>query len=181
MKNRIFKLFVTMTLAASMLLGLSACSQTEEKQNPGANGDTAVYTVAIVKQMDHASLDEIAAAIEKQLDAIAAEKNVKIEYKTYSGQGEQSTLKQIGDQAVADDVDAIIPIATLAAQVMTACVDGTDIPVVFAAISDPAAADLTDLANVTGTSDSLNTEFIMGMMLTQNPNVSKIGLLYSLS
>lgn len=181
MKNRIFKLFVTMTLAASMLLGLSACSQTEEKQNPGANGDTAVYTVAIVKQMDHASLDEIAAAIEKQLDAIAAEKNVKIEYKTYSGQGEQSTLKQIGDQAVADDVDVIIPIATLAAQVMTACVDGTDIPVVFAAISDPAAADLTGIPGVTGTSDALNTEFIMDMMQSANPNVSKVGLLYSLS
>ena len=39
----------------------------------------------------------------------------------YSGQGEQTTLKQIGDQAISDDVDAIIPVATLAAQVMTSC------------------------------------------------------------
>lgn len=177
MKNRIFKLFLTVTLAASMLLGLAAC----DGGTKPSNGDTKTYTVAIVKQMDHASLDEIANAIESQLDAIAAEKNVKIEYKTYSGQGDQSTLKQIGDQAVADKVDAVIPIATLAATVSTACTEGTNIPVVFAAISDPAAAELTGIANVTGTSDALNTEFIMDMMLKQNPNVSKVGLLYSLS
>lgn len=181
MKNRIFKLFVVLTLAASMLLGLAACQPGEEQPKNPSSGDTAAYTVAIVKQMDHASLDEIAAAIESQLDAIAAEKNVKIEYKTYSGQGDQSTLKQICDQAVADKADVIIPIATLAAQVAAACTEGTDTSVVFAAISDPAGSDLTGIANVTGTSDALNTELIMDMMLKQNPNVSKVGLLYSLS
>ncbi len=46
------------------------------------------------------------------------EKNgVEITYDVYSGQNDQSTLKQITDQAIADGVDAIIPIATLAAQV----------------------------------------------------------------
>lgn len=85
----------------------------EETANAGAT-----YKVAVVKQMDHASLDEIANAVEEELDAIAAKNGVTIEYETYSGQGDQSTLTQIGTQAVADGVDAIIPIATLAAQVM---------------------------------------------------------------
>ena len=34
---------------------------------------------------------------------------------------------------------------------------------------------------VTGTSDALNTEYILDMMLAQDPGVSKVGLLYSLS
>ena len=93
----------------------------------------------------------------------------------------QTTLKQIGDQAIADGVDAIVPIATMAAQVMTVCAEETQTPVVFAAISDPEAAELTDIDYVTGTSDALNTEFIMDMMLAQNPDVKKVGLLYSLS
>jgi putative ABC transport system substrate-binding protein len=57
----------------------------------------------------------------------------------------------------------------------------TKTPVIFAAISDPEAADLTGIDYVTGTSDALNTTFIMDMMLAQNPDVQKVGLLYSLS
>lgn len=148
----------------------------EETANAGAT-----YKVAVVKQMDHASLDEIANAVEEELDAIAAKNGVTIEYETYSGQGDQSTLTQIGTQAVADGVDAIIPIATLAAQVMATCAEDTQTPVVYAAISDPEAAELTGIDYVTGTSDALNTTYIMDMMLAQNPDVQKVGLLYSQS
>lgn len=40
---------------------------------------------------------------------------------------------------------------------------------------------MTGIDYVTGTSDALNTAFIMDMMLTQNPDVKKVGLLYSMS
>ena len=109
-----------------------------------ATGDT--IKVAVVKQMDHASLDEIANAVEEELDAIAAKNGVTIEYETYSGQGDQSVLNQIGTQVVSEDVDVIIPIATLAAQVMANCAEETQTPVVYAAISDPDAAELTFLS-----------------------------------
>ena len=153
--------------------------ETSEEAADATSGDT--YKIAIVKQMDHASLDEIANAVAAEFDTIAADNGITIEYEIYSGQGEQTTLKQIGDQAIADGVDAIVPIATMAAQVMTVCAEETQTPVVFAAISDPEAAELTDIDYVTGTSDALNTEFIMDMMLAQNPDVKKVGLLYSLS
>lgn len=143
--------------------------------------DGAVYNVAVVKQMDHASLDEIANAVCEELDTIASENGVTINYEVYSGQGDQSVLTQIGTQVVSEGVDAIIPIATLAAQVMATCAEETQTPVVFAAISDPEGAELTGIDYVTGTSDALNTEFIMDMMLAQNADVQKVGLLYSLS
>ncbi len=139
------------------------------------------YKVAVVKQMDHASLDEIADAITAELDVIAQENNITIDYTVYSGQGEQTVLKQIGDQAVAEGVDAIIPIATLAAQVMAVSAEESQTPVIYAAISDPAAAELTGIDYVTGTSDALDTDFILDMMLAQNPDTQKVGLLYSLS
>ena len=59
--------------------------------------------------------------------------------------------------------------------------EDTQTPVVYAAISDPEAAELTGIDYVTGTSDALNTTFIMDMMLAQNPDVQKVGLLYSQS
>ena len=145
------------------------------------SAEDGAYKIAVVKQMDHASLDEIANAICEELDTIAADNGVKIEYEVYSGQGDQSVLTQIGTQVISEQVDAIIPIATLAAQVMATCAEETQTPVVFAAISDPEGAQMTGIDYVTGTSDALNTGFILDMMLAQNPDVQKVGLLYSLS
>ena len=181
---------LSLTAAAALALSLTACSGGTQgnaetpagnSNTPSGSGDGATYKVAVIKQMDHASLDEIANAITARLDEIAAENGVTIEYDVTSGQGDQSVLRQLADQAIADGVDAIIPIATTAAQVAAVSAEETQTPVVFAAISDPAAAELTGIDYVTGTSDALDTGLIMDMIFTQNPDASKIGLLYSLS
>ena len=145
--------------------------------------DGNVYKVGIVQYVDDASLNQIESAIEKELDAKAEELGVTFDYAdyTFNGQADSTTLNQIATELVADNVDVIIPIATLAAQVMANCAEETQTPVVYAAISDPDAAELTGIDYVTGTSDALNTDFIMDMMFKQNPDVQKVGLLYSLS
>lgn len=137
------------------------------------------YKVAIVKQLDHASLDEIAAAIEAELDVIAEKEGVTISYELFSGQNDPSMLRQIASQTVNEKYDVIIPIATMAAQIVAVEAEETRTPVVYAAISDPEGADLTGIDYVTGTSDMLNTEFIIDMMLAQNPEIKTVGLLYS--
>lgn len=186
MKKLNLKSIAALTAATAMTLSLTACTQSTGGDTGGA-GNTqqqsggTTYNVAVVKQMDHASLDEIANAITARLDEIAAEQGVTINYQVSSGQNDQSVLRQLGDQAVADGVDVIIPIATTAAQVMAVCAEETQTPVVFAAISYPETADLTGIDYVTGTSDALDTNLILDMMLAQNPDVDKVGLLYSLS
>ena len=147
----------------------------------GAKEDDGVLKVAIVQQLDHASLDEIRHAIEAELDRIAAEDGVKVEYKHFNGQNDSTILNQIGSQVVADRYDIIIPIATTAAQCMVTAAEGTNIPIVYAAISDPAGAGLTGFDNVTGVSDALNTNQIMNMMFAADPDIQCVGLLYSLS
>lgn len=192
MKNMTLKKLVAFGCAAALTFSMVGCGSKADTSadttaaetdadTDAASGDTAEYNVAIVKQLDHASLDEIANAVAAELDQIAKDNNVTIHYEIYSGQNDQTTLKQIGDQAIADGVDAIIPIATLAAQVMTVCAQDTQTPVIFAAISDPEAAELTGIDYVTGTSDALDTNKIMKMMFAQNPDIQKVGLLYSLS
>ncbi len=59
--------------------------------------------------MDHASLDEIANAITARLDAIAEENGITIEYEVTSGQGDQTVLRQLSDQAIADGVTPLSP------------------------------------------------------------------------
>lgn len=184
MKSKIMKKVVALATAVVLAFSVMGCGATEEAGETADNANEnsgATYNITIVKQLDHASLDEIANAVAARLDAIAAENNVTINYTILSGQGEQSTLVQIGDEAIAEGVDAIIPIATLAAQVMTVAAEDSKTPVIYAAISDPEAASLTGIDYVSGTSDMLNTEFIMDMMFAQNPDIQKVGLLYSLS
>ncbi len=181
---------LSLSAAAALALSLTACSggTSGTADTPAANSTSAstggsggTYSVAIIKQMDHASLDEIADAIAARLDEIAAENGVTIQYEVTSGQGDQTVLRQLADQAVADGVDAIIPIATTAAQVAAVSAEESQTPVVFAAISYPETADLTGIDYVTGTSDALDTGLILDMMLAQNPEVQTVGLLYSLS
>ena len=184
MKNNMMKKLLTLVLAGAMTLSLAACGakDTPSADQPDNSAEEAkTYKVAVIKQLDHASLDEIANAVTAELDKIAADNGVTIEYEVTSGQGDQTILKQLSDQAIADGVNAIIPIATTAAQIAALSAEETKTPVVYAAISDPETAKLTGIDYVTGTSDALNTEFIMDMMFAQNPNVAKVGLLYSLN
>ncbi len=197
-KRNVMKKFFALAATAALCLSLAACSdpsaqntqqsqEGEDSQPPASSAGEEntpageSYQVAIIKQMDHASLDEIAAAIEARLDEIAAENGVTIEYTTTSGQGDQTILKQLADQAIADGVDAIIPIATTAAQVAAVSAEDSQTPVVYAAISYPETANLTGIDYVTGTSDALDTQLILDMMLAQDPDVASVGLLYSLS
>ena len=179
------KKFLSMIAAVSLLAAsLSACgasstaSTTAAAAAPAAEGGKE-YKVAIVQQLDHASLDEIRVAIEAELEAKAAEKGIAITYKDFNGQNDATVLNQIGSQVVSGGYDAIIPIATLAATTMATATEDNQIPVIYAAISDPGEAQLTGIANVTGTSDALNTPFILDMMLKANPDIETVGLLYS--
>ena len=175
------KKFLSMIAAVSLLAAsLSACGASSTTSTTAAAAESGKeYKVAIVQQLDHASLDEIRVAIEAELEAKAAEKGIAITYKDFNGQNDATVLNQIGAQVVSDGYDAIIPIATLAATTMATATEDNQIPVIYAAISDPGEAQLTGIANVTGTSDALNTAFILDMMLKANPDIETVGLLYS--
>ena len=123
------------TVAASLILSaamLTACgSSAAPAATTGAPETTAVtqapatetteetksFHIAIVQQLDHASLDEIRLAVEDELTKAAADKGFQVSYKEFNGQNDNTVLNQIGAQVVSDKYDAIIPIATLAAQV----------------------------------------------------------------
>ena len=148
-----------------------------------ASGD--VYKVGIVNYVDDASLNQIVENIQKELDAKGEELGVIFDYENYydNAQGDSSVLNQIAADQVANNVDVVVAIASPVAIVMQTATEGTDIPVVFSAVTDPVGAGLVDSmdapgGNITGTSDALDTASIMELMKAQNPQLAKIGLLY---
>ena len=141
------------------------------------------FKVGIVNYVDHASLNQIVESVESRLDELGAEKGVTFDYADYyaNAQADQSNLNQIGADLVGDGVDVIVAVATPTAATMLAAVEDTDIPVVYSAVTDPAAAGFDGEENITGTSDALNTEAIMKLITDVNPDIDTIGLLYDLS
>ena len=185
MKKKVVATIMMAVLAAASVVGCGASNGDEKDSSAGSD---KVYKVGIVQYVDDASLNQIEAAIEKELDVKGKELGVTFDYGDYvnNGQADSTVLGQIATDLVADDVDVIIPIATPAAMIMQNATEDNQIPVVFSAVSDPVSAGLVDSldapgANITGTSDALDTEAVMKLMMAANPDTKKVGLLYNKS
>lgn len=183
MKTRLTALFA----AAAMGLSLAGCGSAASATSAAASGSgqQADYTVGILQYTSHSSLDEIAAAIQSELEqqALAAGVTIRVELK--NGQGDAATINDICKMFVSDKVDLIIPIATPAATAAAAAVQGTDIPLVYSAVTDPVAAQLAQSMeapgeNMTGTSDYIDTAKILDLVLANNLDTNTLGLIYNL-
>lgn len=166
--------------AATMALTMSAC----RTKTPNVQ-EAASYVVGICNYVDDASLNQIVENIQSKLDEIANEKGVSIEIKYQNCNADANVLNQIVSKFISDKVDLMIGVATPVAMAMQAQTEDNKIPVVFSAVSDPLSTGLVASmeapgANITGTSDMLNTESIMNMMLAYNPDMKKVGLLYDM-
>lgn len=181
MKKSIKTLLAATLLTAATML--TACGGTATGGDTEASNGTTTYKVAIVKYVDDASLNQIEDAIVAQLEAKETELGVDFEILKYNGQADGAVLNQIAADVLAEKVDAVVPIATPAAVLLQAATEDTGIPVIFSAVSNPVEDGLVadaakPGANVTGTSDGIDTEAIFKLMLLQNPELDKVGLLY---
>lgn len=186
------KKMIASAMAAVMAVSLTACGSSAASSaiassvpasapaSEPASADNSHFKVGIINYVDDPSLNQIQTAIEEELAANG------ISYDSYNAQADQSTITTIASQMIENGVDMIIPIATPTAMVVQNLTEENQIPVVFAAVSDPVGAGLVaDLnapgANITGTSDALDTTNVFNLIEALNPDVTKIGLLYDAS
>ena len=196
------KKFFSVVTAMSLAASLAACGssstadttssaaetlseQTEEQvTEEGASDADKTFKVGICNYVDDASLNQIYDNIEAQLNKLGEEENVKFDISYDNCQADSNVLNQIiSNFTDAEKVDLMVGIATPVAMAMQSATEDSNIPVVFSAVSDPVSAQLVDSleapgANVTGTSDYLNTDAIMDIMFALNPDIKKVGLLY---
>ncbi|MBR4537556.1 MAG: ABC transporter substrate-binding protein [Clostridia bacterium] len=164
-------------LALSLMMVLSLCT--------GALADEeTAFKIGICNFVDDASLNQIIANIREQLKAIEAEKGVTFEIQEDNCNLDGSVMQQIIADFIADGVDLMVGVATPVAMTMQGMTEDTGIPVVFAAVSDPVGAGLVESleapgANITGTSDYLDTNSVFNLIFAANPEASKIALLYN--
>ncbi|MBP6117026.1 MAG: ABC transporter substrate-binding protein [Neisseriaceae bacterium] len=180
------KLRLAAPLAALLLV--VGCSKTADSQDQEANpatpstASTDVKQVAITAIVEHPALDAVRVGVEDELKEAGFIQGQNIKVVFQSAQGNTATAGQIAKKFIGDKSAAIVAIGTPSAQAVAAST--RDIPLVFAAVTDPVAAKLTPSweasgTNVTGVSDALPLEPQIDLIKALIPTVKNIGFVYS--
>lgn len=139
--------------------------------------------IGITQFVDHAALDR---ARQGFIDALADRdyehgQNIIIDYQSAHGDFANTTL--IAETFVSKRVDLIFAIATPSAQAARNVTEGTNIPVLFSAVTDPVGAGLVDRldkpgGNVSGTSDMSPMDKQFALIRAVLGTQKRIGVLY---
>ncbi len=139
--------------------------------------------MSVVQIVSHSSLDTIRDSFSDEMEQLGyTEGEIELEY--YDAGNDTSTLDSILSTASGDGSDVIVAIATPTAQ--SAARYAEEIPIVFAAVSDPIGAGLTSSLeepdkNITGTMDDIQVDQILEAALEIDPDMQRLGVIYNAS
>ncbi len=154
-----------------LLIFISASSFAEE---------SVLKKIYIIQTIAHPALDNTYKGV---IDELASEGYIEgktAEIKFANAQGDALLSNQIAKKFADKKPDVIIAIATLAAQSTVNATKNTDIPVVFASVTDPIQAGvIKKLSNVTGVSNYITIEPQLDLFKKILPNISNLGVIYN--
>lgn len=171
------QMIVAVTLLASILV--SGFTQFNVKAHAEDSLD-----IAIVQFVSHPSLDQIVQGIKDELaanDYVEGE-NLTIEF--HNAEADINLLGTIAEQVVSQEPDLIFAVTTPVSQAFQN--QTSDIPIIMAGVTDPVSAGLVENVekpggNITGTSDAFPLEKHFDLMLQIDPDIKKIGMIYTSS
>lgn len=176
---------ITKALGAllALTMALTGCANSGAGSSAGeSKGENDSYKVGVIQFAANPSLDNCYNGIVEGLDASSVAGKYKIDLQ--NGNADSASCDSIAQNMVANGYDVIFAIATPAALSAYSAAQGTDIPVIFCAVSDPVAAGLTTSLdagnkNCIGTSDILDLDAQVNLIRAMQPEVKKIGVLYT--
>lgn len=176
------KQFTCAALVSAMSLTAFGASFAFAEEESSSAAEEKTFKIGICNYVDDASLNQIVANIEDQLEELSTD-GVTYEVTTENCMADATVMDQIIANFIADDVDLMVGVATPVAMAMQAATEDNQIPVVFAAVSDPVSTGVVESleepgANITGTSDYLDTTAVMELIFAADEEADSIALLY---
>lgn len=157
--------FITISLIIAASFTVLSANATPEKSDENLQ-------IGISKLISHPALDAIEEGIKDYLN----ENGVVAAYETQTANGEISTASSIAQLFKTKGKDLVVGIATPTAQALANVF--TDIPVVFATVTDPEAAGLMGIENVAGTSDMVPVKEQLNL-IERITEAKSIGMVYT--
>lgn len=167
------KLFKVLFLSLVMIMFLTSCKNQTDKK-----------TIGILQFANHPSLDNCRQGLIEGLAEAGYKEGENLQIDYQNAQADMGMVNQMAQAFVAKKYDLIVTIATPATMgAYNACM-GTDIPIIYTAVTDPVAAKLAgpdgkSEGNISGTSDALPVQGQLEMIREIMPNAKRIGILYS--
>ncbi len=165
-------------IAVLLLVGLVGCM--------GFTAAAAPLKIGICKIVEHPALDAVEQGVIDTLTAAGYVEGVDVEYLIASAQGDFSTAISIAQNYQAQNVDMVVAIATPTAQAAVEVFRGTDVPIIYGAVTDPVGAELvlnaTDPSgneNVTGVSDMIPVAAHLRLLKELADDIITIGIVYN--
>jgi len=188
MKLNSIKKMISMALIASVLL--TGCAQgtaqtTEPKQEPeeqtAEEKADESFTIGISQLVEHPALDASRQGFIDEMKSLG----VNVEFLEQNAQGDIANAQMIAEKFIKDDVDMIFTIATLSAQAAKQAIEGTDIPMVFTAVTDPVFSQLvSDLnvtdKNITGVVDAAPIKENLELFKELKEDIKTIGIIFNI-
>ena len=136
------------------------------------------YSVSFNQIVEHPALDALRQGVKDELAA----QGLQVQYHDHIAQGNIATANLIAKQILGEQPDAVVGIATPTAQACAQAIK--EIPIVFAAVTDPVGAGLVKSlqrpgGNVTGTSDMSPIDRQLELILEFLPRLKTLGVIYN--
>lgn len=168
-------------LSAVALLTLGACGS-GKKETAASGSDKEMKTVGVLQLVEHGSLDAAYEGFKEGLaeNGFSEGNNLKINY--LNAQNDQAQLKSMSEKLVKEKPDLLLGIATPAAQSLLN--ETTEIPITVTAVTDLVEAKLVKSnekpgGNLTGTTDLVDIDKQIELLLSIIPNAKTIGIMYN--
>ena len=157
----------------------SGTNQASETSEPV---EKAEKTVGILQFVSHEALDAITEGIKEGLKESGYTEGDNLTIEFQNGQADQSKLATMSQQLLNKDADALVGVATPAAQALANVTQ--DVPIVLGAVTDPVGANLVaDMdqpgGNITGVSDKAPVAAQIKLAKDLLPEAKTVGILYS--
>ncbi len=177
--DKFFKQTIVAVIAVVALLAGRWLWQTNTPQIP-----TNIPAVGIVQVIEHPALDQTRQGIMDELaDAgFAPSKTIQSFYE--SAQGNPALATQIVQKFAGQKVNVIVAIGTTPAQAAAQVTHTTNIPVIFASVTDPVGTKLVidpkkPEQNVTGVSNFIEVERQLKVFRKILPSMRRLGVVYN--
>jgi putative ABC transport system substrate-binding protein len=167
-------------LPSFLLILFSSCWQSSSNKKD----ENKIFHVGITQLMTNPGIDAIREGFLAEMLRLGYKEGVNISYDQENSQQDPAVSQSIAKKFVNNKLDLIFAITTPTAQVCAKEIKGTNIPMVFGAVTDPISAGLVNSmdstgGNITGTSDKWPTEAQFNLLLQLVPKVKRIGVVYN--
>lgn len=162
-----------------MVFMASGCGEREKADS------AEVFRVGVTQFVDHPALNLDQKGFLDQMKEEGFTQGENIEVEIQNSHGDHNLAKTIADKFVADKVDAIFAIATPSSQAAAMATKGSDIPVVFIAVSDAVGSGLIETTgqptgtNITGVYSADPVEQQMDLVEEMVPGMQNLGIMYN--